>query len=78
MSAQTPEQPQNEQSALVEDEIFLSVIVTSQRSTVLRELTLQAVEHFGQDRLWANNISVATADGGAMVLASAEFALVAF
>jgi hypothetical protein len=78
MSAQIPEQPQSEQSALLADEIFLSVIVTSERATVLRELTLQAVEHFGQDRLWANNISVATSDGGSMVLASAEFALVAF
>ena len=54
-------------------ETFTAMVITSDRASVLLELTHQAVEHFGRDQLYVRGVDVAVADGGVSYLASAHF-----
>ncbi|HEX8509234.1 MAG TPA: hypothetical protein VF635_07025 [Propionibacteriaceae bacterium] len=55
--------------------IFAAVLVTEDRLHVLRDLTHQAVAHFGRDHLYVSNLSVVSTNAGASWIASAGFSM---
>lgn len=59
----------------VDLEIFTAIVVSDDRLHVLRELTHQAVKHFGRDLLFIRNVDVVPTDRGASWLATAEFSM---
>jgi hypothetical protein len=73
MSATKPATSNDMSQAAVDRETFLAVVVTHERSGVLRELTHQAVEHFRHDQLHIRQVSVVAADAGATFIATATF-----
>ena len=55
--------------------VFVAVLVTEDRLHVLRELTHQAVAHFGRDHLYIRDLNVVPTNAGASWLATADFSL---
>ena len=72
MSSFPPEQSTSPRSYDTDERLFQAIVVTDERATVLADLTQQAVDHFGHDRLRVSHVSV-TGVGDDAVLASAEF-----
>ncbi len=77
MSAVPPEQSMTPWPNDTDRGVFQAIVVTDERSTVLAELTEQAVNHFGHGRLRVSNVSVTAVDHAA-VLASADFVDLSF
>jgi hypothetical protein len=73
MSGTRPATTSEDSSSAVDRETFLAVVITDERSGVLRALTQQAVQEFGRDQLFVRDVRVASTDGGATFLATALF-----
>lgn len=73
MNASTPIAASGSLQTDVALDIFTAIVVSADRLHVLRDLTHQAVAHFGRDLLFIRNVNVVPTNSGASWLATADF-----